>query len=156
MHRYAIAAFRNTVGLAPIELGIDRGVTVLLPLIGPVFRRFEDHQIRVRNLPVQVSAASPQERVIAYFLYNLLYKLKRTPLFDVMKDLYHDESDVFIDVGANFGLYSLLAKMIGPKPNSYRAVQDILARFRYQAFYYRGHDVARSGRTRTPCRRCST
>jgi hypothetical protein len=115
VHRYAVAAFRNAVGLAPVKLGIDRGVTVLLPMIDPLFRGFEDHQIRVRDLPLQVSAASPQERVIAYFLHNLLYKLKRTPLFALMKDLYHDDSDMFIDIGANFGLYSLLAKMIGYK-----------------------------------------
>jgi FkbM family methyltransferase len=110
-----LSAFRNLVGLLPLKVGVDRGSRLLVPILDPLFGRFQEHEIRIRQLNLSVGSESPQERALAYFCPNIIYKFEQTPLSKLMRILHTDDSreDIFIDIGAHFGMYSLLAREIG-------------------------------------------
>jgi FkbM family methyltransferase len=112
-----LSAFRNLVGLLPLKIGIDRGSRLLVPMLDPLFGRFRDLDIRVGQVSLSVRSESSQERALAYFCDNVIYKFKQTPLFKLMTILRGDDNgqNIFIDIGAHFGMYSLLARNLGYK-----------------------------------------
>ena len=110
-----ISGFRRLAGLLPLRIGIDRCSRILVPVMDLLFDGFEDHEICVGQLVLSVSSESPQERVLAYFCHDVVYKFKSTPLFKVMQILHTSHDEVFVNVGAHFGMYSLVARNLGYK-----------------------------------------
>lgn len=54
------------------------------------------------------------ERLLFYFFHNIVRYYHRSPLFRYMKTRLC-KHDLFLDIGANLGMYSYLAKKLGCK-----------------------------------------
>jgi FkbM family methyltransferase len=94
----------------PIEIGITgRKRKVALGIL--------DRVIPLKGLvkcPDQIvlDSANPSQRLLFYCFYNVLRHYRRSPLFRYMQSKLGD-NDIFLDIGANLGMYSYLAKKLG-------------------------------------------
>ncbi len=68
--------------------------------------------VRVGESSLHLNLANPSERLLYYAPYNLLHFYRRSPLFFIMEQLAGSPG-LFVDIGANLGLYSLLARHLG-------------------------------------------
>jgi FkbM family methyltransferase len=63
---------------------------------------------------LKLDSAYKNERILFYFFYNLLRHYHRSPLSRYMTRRLSTD-DVFLDIGANLGLYSYIAKQCGSR-----------------------------------------
>lgn len=74
---------------------------------------------------ISLDLSFSNERVLYYAFNNIIRKYKKSDLYTVFKQYINDDV-IFIDIGANLGIYSLLAKELGaytvlfePEPRHY-------------------------------------
>jgi FkbM family methyltransferase len=108
-------ALRSAIGLLPVPIGIDGlGRQLVLRLLDPLFHRPHDHRwAYLRGLSMQLDLARPNERLLQYACVNLLATYARSALGSLIRRCIRDPHDVFVDIGANLGIYSLLARRAG-------------------------------------------
>lgn len=70
--------------------------------------------VRIGNMTLHLDLANPSERLLYYAPYNLLRSYRSSPLFSIISRLAVP-GGFFVDIGANLGLYSLLARSLGLK-----------------------------------------
>jgi FkbM family methyltransferase len=77
------------------------------------------------NHVINLDLSFSNERVLHYAFNNIIRKYKKSDLYAVLKQYIGDDT-IFIDIGANLGIYSLLAKELGaytvlfePEPRHY-------------------------------------
>lgn len=77
------------------------------------------------NHVINLDLSFSNERVLYYAFNNIIRKYKKSDLYAVLKQYIGDDT-IFIDIGANLGIYSLLAKELGaytvlfePEPRHY-------------------------------------
>lgn len=107
------SVFRKLAGRLPIRIGIDQTARLLVPALDPIFGNFKIQYVKIGTQTVSIKSEYAQERALAYFFNNIIYKFKMTPLFKLLSDIEFSKNDLFVDVGANFGIYSILAKELG-------------------------------------------
>ncbi len=68
----------------------------------------------IRRAPrgLRVDVAVRSQRLLYYYFYNVLRSFRASPLFGRMRRTL-GPGDLFLDVGANLGLYALLARELG-------------------------------------------
>ncbi len=106
---------RSAIGLLPIPIWID-GLSrqLVLRLLDPLFHRPGDRRVvYVDGLSMQLDLERPNERLLRYAFVNLLATYDRSDLGRLIRRCIRDSSDVFVDIGANLGIYSLLARRAG-------------------------------------------
>jgi len=74
---------------------------------------------------IKIDSSKKNERLLFYFFYNVLRCYRNSPLFRYMEGRLR-KNDLFLDIGANLGIYSYLAKEMGykvylfePEPNHF-------------------------------------
>ena len=74
---------------------------------------------------INMDLSFSNERVLYYAFNNIIRKYKKSDLYIILKQYISDDT-IFIDIGANLGIYSLLAKELGaytvlfePEPRHY-------------------------------------
>ena len=75
-------------------------------------RTEEEVSVRIGGTNLLLNLANPSERLLYYAPENLLRSYRRSPLFSVISRLATTPG-LFIDIGANLGMYSLLARSVG-------------------------------------------
>lgn len=80
----------------------------------------------IKSAEVSVDLSKPNERLLYYCYYNVYRFYRNSRLADYMKQKL-DKGDIFVDVGANLGFYSKIAKDLNatviafePEPNHLR------------------------------------
>lgn len=68
--------------------------------------------VRIGGSNLRLNLANPSERLLYYAPENLLRSYRHSPLFSVISRLA-TAPGLFVDIGANLGLYSLLARSVG-------------------------------------------
>ncbi|HME13356.1 MAG TPA: FkbM family methyltransferase [Candidatus Acidoferrum sp.] len=71
-----------------------------------------ERSVRVGNVTLRLNLANPSERLLFYAPDNLLRSYRRSPLFSILCRLAGTPG-LFVDIGANLGMYSLLARALG-------------------------------------------
>ena len=108
-------AIRAALGLLPLPIGIDGiGRQLVLRLFDPIFHRPNDHRsVHVDGASMELDLDRPNERLLHYACANVLATYARSALGRVIRRCIRRPNDVFVDIGANLGLYSLLARRAG-------------------------------------------
>jgi FkbM family methyltransferase len=75
-------------------------------------RNSSEVSVNVDGVTLRVNLANPSERLLYYAPQNLLRSYRNSALFSIMSRLSRP-GGLFVDIGANLGLYSLLARSIG-------------------------------------------
>jgi FkbM family methyltransferase len=70
--------------------------------------------VTIGGTHLHLNLANPSERLLYYAPVNLLRSYRHSPLFSVISRLA-TAPGLFIDIGANLGMYSLLARSVGMK-----------------------------------------
>jgi len=108
---------RSLLGLLPMPVRIDgAGREVVLRAFDPVFHRAQDGQhvaLRVQDTTLDLDLDHANERLLQYAFHNVLATYDRTDLGKLIRRLIRGPEDVFMDIGANIGVYSLLARRCG-------------------------------------------
>jgi FkbM family methyltransferase len=68
--------------------------------------------VRVGTTTLRLNLANSSERLLYYAPQNLLRSYRNSPLFGVISR-FSGAPGLFVDIGANLGLYSLLAQSVG-------------------------------------------
>jgi FkbM family methyltransferase len=124
MHYPSIA--RSVLGSAGFAIHISgRRKDFLLATCDRFFGGPRSVSIGVGDVTLHLDMTNPAERLLYYAPTNLLLSYIRSPLFSIMSRLAVPNG-VFVDIGANLGLYSLLARRLGfktllfePEPTHY-------------------------------------
>lgn len=105
---------RSALGALPFGLHIDgRKKRDILRIFDTVFSTAGIRKIRLGDDVLRVDTSADVERILYYLPENVLRAARRSPLYRVIRDVFTVRSGVFVDVGANLGMYSLLAKSLG-------------------------------------------
>lgn len=65
-----------------------------------------------KKYEINLDLSFSNERVLYYSFNNIIRKYKKSDLYKILK-YYISDNRIFIDIGANLGIYSLLAKELG-------------------------------------------
>jgi len=116
------------IGYLPLKVDI-RGTakTLALRLFDSLFKSETNENIaRVNNHTIYLNLSNPSERLLFYMPYNLIKSYISSELCYVLKQISYRKKGVFVDIGANLGIYSLIAKELGfttllfePEPKHY-------------------------------------
>lgn len=71
-----------------------------------------ERSVRAGTSTLRLNLANPSERLLYYAPQNLLSSYRHSPLFSIISRLAGPPG-IFVDIGANLGLYSLLARTQG-------------------------------------------
>lgn len=108
-------ALRRLVGAVPFRLDITgRRRDIFLRTLDRFFGFESGHSQRsvsVDAVRLQLDISRPGERLLFYGMSNLLRGYRRSDLYRVMRALA--DGGLFVDIGANLGIYSLLARGLG-------------------------------------------
>lgn len=114
---------RDLVGRLPIGVGIvGRRADFVRGICDRLFLPGSDvASVVVLDSSLAVSLKNRSERLLFYAPRNLLRSYIRTPLYALMCDVakLSAGAGIFLDVGANLGIYSLLARNLGFRPICY-------------------------------------
>jgi len=68
----------------------------------------------IRRAPcgLRVDVSQPNQQLLYYYFHNVVRSYRESPLYAHMQDRLRP-GDLFLDVGANLGIYSLLARELG-------------------------------------------
>lgn len=72
----------------------------------------DEASVQLGPASLRLRLENPSERLLFYAPHNLLRSYRNSPLFSVMSRLSAPFA-LFVDIGANLGLYSLLARLLG-------------------------------------------
>lgn len=87
---------------------------MLLLLFEKIFPLKRKQLYKLDNLQVTIDTQNINERLIYYFFYNVLQRYKNSALYYYVRGCFSKDTDnVFIDIGANLGFYSYIAKELG-------------------------------------------
>lgn len=106
---------RRLLEATRIPLGIgSRPANYVMSICDGLFRYRggEDTRVKVGDSEFKLDLANPSERLLFYVPRNLLESYRNSPLFFLLKRMAAP-SGVFVDIGANLGCYSLLARGLG-------------------------------------------
>jgi FkbM family methyltransferase len=120
---------RSLIGTAGFAVHISgKRKKLLLATCDRLFseaRNVGELSVRIGATTLHLDLANPSERLLYYAPYNLLGSYRNSPLFSIMSRLAMP-AGLFVDIGANLGLYSLLARSLGfeallfePEPKHY-------------------------------------
>jgi FkbM family methyltransferase len=114
MHFPAIA--RTLMGNAGFEVHISgKRKKLLLSTCDRLFtdaRSRGEVSVQVGTAALRLDLANPSERLLYYAPHNLLRSYRNSPLFPILSRVAI-RSGLFVDIGANLGMYSLLARTMG-------------------------------------------
>jgi FkbM family methyltransferase len=107
-----MVTFRRLLSLLPVSVDIVghnrdlilSAVDRMFPSVGGGEICFSD-----KNHRIDFDLSFSNERVLYYAFDNIIKTYKKSDLYTVIRQ-YVDEDSIFIDIGANLGIYSLLAK----------------------------------------------
>jgi FkbM family methyltransferase len=71
-----------------------------------------ERSVRLGSTTLHLNLANPSERLLFYAPDNLLRSYRRSPLYSLLSRLA-GRGGLFVDIGANLGLYSFLARGLG-------------------------------------------
>lgn len=104
------ALLRSALGLTGINVGITgRRPKAVLSAFDPFFRG-KSASIQAGRHTLNLDLRNPSERLLYYAAPNVLRSYRSTPLYRIMQKF---GGGVFVDIGANLGIYSLLATDLG-------------------------------------------
>jgi len=107
---------RTLVGSTGFKVNISgRRKQFLLSACDRLFgdsKKSNEALVRIGSRTLRLNLANPAERLLYYAPYNLLNSYRNSDLFSVVSRLA-SPSALFVDIGANLGLYSLLAREAG-------------------------------------------
>ena len=111
-----LASIRNAVRYIPAKIDIHGpGRKFLLHAVEPWVGTEGVTQANLGDIQLTLDLAIENERLMAVALPRMVRTYERTPL-GVLLARVIEPGDVFIDIGANLGLYSLIAKSLGATP----------------------------------------
>lgn len=103
---------RAALGAVPVPLNVDqRRSRWLVACLDRVFDPGDDAAVRVDGALIAVDLKSQLERLLYYAPANVVRSHRRAELCTVIERL--PPGGLFVDVGANLGLFSLLARQRG-------------------------------------------
>lgn len=88
----------------------------LLRLFDGLFGACGEEEIETCGEAWQIDTEDPNKRFLYCFTHNLLRHVRSSPLFAVIQRVLAQRPGRFIDVGANLGLFSYLARQLGATP----------------------------------------
>lgn len=101
------------LGIVPVGIKITGGKRDAVLLAGDMlYGRFAGTgaaRLPGEQNPLDIDMSMPNERLLAYAAKNVVRHYQRSDLYAVMRK-YIAPGGVFVDVGANLGIYSILAK----------------------------------------------
>ena len=106
---------RNALGLLPLALGITGGTRDALLRFGDLITGPAPPLTRVvtaEGHTLLLRGDEGQERLLGYALNNVQRYYRRSPLARLLTELRAPDA-LFVDVGANLGMYCLLARDLG-------------------------------------------
>jgi FkbM family methyltransferase len=117
---------RNILSLLPFDVdivGFNRNI--LLKITNLLPRDPPNRKIFSKKCVLNVNLSFSNERLLYYAFDNIINKYRKSEFYDVIKKFVNSES-IFVDIGANLGIYSMLAKELGatticfePEPRHY-------------------------------------
>ncbi len=120
--------FRQLLSILPINVDIvGRNRGLVLHAVDYIYSSRGGGKIIYGDNKYEISLdlSFSNERVLYYAFANIIRKYKNSDLYTILKQYTHDNT-IFIDIGANLGVYSLLAKELGaytvlfePEPRHY-------------------------------------
>lgn len=119
--RWGKRIIRRLLGAMPLGVGITGPARDRLLHFMDVLFRQPGHSDELERMTTDdgrefvLRVQSPNERLISYFYGNLLRHYRRSAFYDVLRMQAADSTDsmTFVDVGANLGIYCLLAGELG-------------------------------------------
>lgn len=99
--------------LAPIDFPVDgKRRQRAFALFDPIGRFLPARNIRTKLGPISIDWSNPVERALSYFYHNTLRYYSKSQLGQYIARMPR-RHDTFVDVGANLGFYSLIARLHG-------------------------------------------
>jgi FkbM family methyltransferase len=106
---------QRTLARLPVTVNIDgRAKMNALRILDSFFDPSgEMRQVEVADTSLEVDTSRSAERLLYYMPHNVLRHFTESALYSLIRRVFQKRSGTFIDVGANLGLYSLLARQLG-------------------------------------------
>src|SRR4051794_34949680 len=116
---------RFATGHVPVGIGIQgRPREALLRVLDPLLSSRVPSEIKTEFGTIRIDSRQKQQRLIAYAFQNLIRDFESHALGKYILAQKPQKGDMFVDVGANLGIFSLLARRQGfdpilfePEPN---------------------------------------
>lgn len=129
----------------PMEMSIS-GIQrkLFLNLFDKLFH-FHDRELYTLNKPnIIIDPNQSNQRLLFYFYYNMVRRLVNSPLGKYLKNVLRD-NDIFLDIGANLGMYSIIARDLGAQAYAFEP-EPIHVEFlkRNPSIYTRLYNIALS------------
>ncbi len=107
-----LSAVRTLIGATPLQFGIGgRAEASILPALDPLFSHLRNARVRTSLGFIDVDMSHEGQRLLAYSFHNLRRHYARSALGKHIRRQARGRT--FVDVGANLGFYSLLAREAG-------------------------------------------
>jgi FkbM family methyltransferase len=107
-----LSAVRMLIGSIPVSFGIGGRVNArAIATLDPIFSRMRTARIKTARGVIELNMRHEPQRFMAYCYYNLRRYYANSPLGRYIRQL--TPGSTFVDVGANLGFYSLLAREAG-------------------------------------------
>lgn len=112
--RWARRLLRGVTGLLPVSVSIEgRRHDLLMRLCDPVLGSRGREVVWLAGTRLELDLDHPAERLLAYAGANVLRAYRRSDLHAFLTGFRPVPGDLFVDIGANLGVYSLLARRLG-------------------------------------------
>lgn len=109
-----LSVVRTLIGATPVRFGIGgRAEASILPTLDPLFSHLRSARVRTPLGSIDVDMSHEGQRLLAYSFHNLRRHYARSALGKYIHAQARGRT--FVDVGANLGFYSLLAREAGLK-----------------------------------------
>lgn len=107
-----LSAVRTIIGFVPVSFGVGgRADALSLKIFDKFFSGATSAEVRTRLGPIALNMDHEPQRFMAYCYHNLKRYYARSPLGQYILCL--EPGSTFVDIGANLGFYSLLAREAG-------------------------------------------
>lgn len=129
----------------PIEMSISGIQRKLFINFFDTLFHFHDAELYKLEKPnIVIDPTQSNQRLLFYFYYNMIRRLERSPLGKYLKTVLRDD-DIFLDIGANLGMYSIIARDLGAQAYAFEP-EPIHVEFleRNPTIYTRFYNIALS------------
>ena len=110
--RVMLSTVRMFIGSIPVSFGVGgRADALAVRTLDPLFSRRPEARIKTKLGSIVLNMGHEPQRFLAYCYYNLRRHYSRSGLGRYIREL--EPGSTFVDVGANLGFYSLLAREAG-------------------------------------------